>query len=65
MFVDAMMKTKMSCWIRLSKVLESDLWDVVATGMTGGALTWMNGKFRVVKELHVQPWPTCKSLLRP
>ena len=31
--------TTMSQWILLSKVPESDLWDVVATRMTGGALT--------------------------
>ena len=31
--------TKMSCRIRLSKIPESDLWDVVATQMFGGALT--------------------------
>ena len=31
--------TKMSCWICLSKALEDDLWDVVATRMSWGALT--------------------------
>ena len=29
--------TEMSHWIRLNKALEDDLWDVVATRMTGGA----------------------------
>ena len=28
--------TEMSRWIRLSKVPEDDLWDVVATRMSGG-----------------------------
>ena len=31
--------TEMLHWICLSKVLEDDLWDVVATWMSGGALT--------------------------
>ena len=31
--------TEMSHWIRMSKVLESDLWDVMAIRMSGGALT--------------------------
>ena len=34
--------TEMSRWIRLSKVAESDLWDVVATCATGVALTWIS-----------------------
>ena len=31
--------TEMLCWIHLSKVPEDDLRDVVATRMSGGALT--------------------------
>ena len=31
--------TEMLHWIRLSMVPEDDLWDVVATQMSGGALT--------------------------
>ena len=48
----------MSHWIRLSKVPETDLWDVVATQMFGGALTWINVKWHAMEELDVQPWPT-------
>ena len=36
--------TEMLCWIRLSKVPKTDLWDVVATRMSGGALTWINAR---------------------
>lgn len=45
-------------WIHLSKVPEVGLWDVVATHMSGGALTWINAKLCVVEELGVAPWPT-------
>ena len=50
--------TEMSYWIRLSKVPENDLWDVVATRITRGVLTMINAKLRTAKELGVQPWPT-------
>lgn len=50
--------TEMSHWIRLSKVPDADLWDVVATRMTGGALTWINAKLRAVEELGVVAWPS-------
>ena len=33
---------EMQNWTRLSKVLESDLWDVMETRMIGGARTWIN-----------------------
>ena len=43
--------TEMSRWIRLSKVPEADLWDVVATRMSGGALTWINARMSPAEEL--------------
>ena len=46
----------MSHWIRLSKVLEDDLWDVVASRMSRGALTWINAKMSVADEWGVRPW---------
>ena len=48
--------TEISRWIRLSKVLEDDLWDVVATHVIGGALTWINARMSATKELGVRPW---------
>ena len=39
-----------------SKVLEDDLWDVVAALMFGGALTWINARMSVADELGVRPW---------
>ena len=55
---------QMSHWIRLSKVLESDLWDVVATRMTWGVLTWINNKLCVAEELDVQQWPTWQVFVK-
>ena len=54
----------MSCWIRLSKAPEDDLWDVVATRMTRDALTWMNTKVHIVEELEVRPWPTRQVIVK-
>ena len=47
----------MSHWIHLSKVPETDLWDVAATRMTVEAtLTWVNVKMSAAKEeLGVRP----------
>ena len=47
---------KMSHWIHLSKVLEDDLWDVVAIRMSGGGHTWINARMSVAEELGVRPW---------
>lgn len=43
--------TEISCQIRLLKVPETDLWDVVATRMIGGALTQINAKLYAAEQL--------------
>ena len=48
--------TKMSHWIHLSKVPEADLWDLVATRMSRGVLTWINARMSVAEKLGVRPW---------
>ena len=55
---------KMSYWIHLSKVLDSDLWDVLATRMSGEALTWMNTKLNAKKPLGSVPWPEWQAFVR-
>ena len=47
---------EMSCWIHLSKVPKDNLWDVVATRMSGGALTRVNTRMSIAKELGDRPW---------
>ena len=54
--------TEMSHWIPLSKVPEDGLWDVVATRMSGGALTWINARMSATEELGVRPWVSWKAL---
>lgn len=54
---------EMTCWAWLSKVPKSDLWDVVATCMIGGVLTWMNAKLHTMKELGVTSWPTGQAFV--
>ena len=53
--------TEMLCWICLSKVPEADLWDVVATRMSRGALTWINARMSAAEELGVRPWVSWKA----
>ena len=36
----------MARWVKLSRIPQGDLWDVIATPMTGGAATWINAKLR-------------------
>ena len=53
--------TEMLYWIRLSKVPKDDLWDVVATRMARGALTWINARMSVAEDLGVRPWVSWKA----
>ena len=56
--------TEMSHWIRLSKVPEVDLWDVVATRMSRGVLTWINARMSVANELGVRPWVSWQAFAK-
>ena len=53
----------MSHWIHLSKVLDSDLWDVVATMMSGGDLTWMDTKLNTIEQCGSTPWPEWQAFV--
>ena len=55
--------TEMSRWIHLSKVPNNDLWAVVATRMSGGALTWMNTKLNVAKQWGGGPLPEWQAFV--
>ncbi len=46
----------MSRWLRLSRVNDTDRWDVVATRMSGGAVTWMNWKLWEADRERTVPW---------
>ena len=43
-------------YIKLSKVLVSDLWDVVATYMSGGPFNKMNTKLHAKEETREALW---------
>lgn len=46
----------MERWLRLSRVGIADRWDVVATRMSGGAVTWMNSRLRDAAEGREALW---------
>ena len=47
---------EMAHWVKLSRIPQDDLWDVIATRMTGGAATWINAKLRDAEVGGNQPW---------
>ena len=47
---------EMARWLKLSRIPQGDLWDVIATRMTGGAATWNNAKLRDAELSGGEPW---------
>ena len=47
----------------LSKILDNEFWDVVATKMSSGALTWMNTKLNAAEQWGGEPWPEWQAFV--
>ena len=46
----------MAHWLKLSRIPQADLWDVIATRIIGGAATWINAKLRDAELSGREPW---------
>ena len=54
-------------WICLCEILESNIWGLVATRITEGALIWINARFHIaqgIKVIALPSWNNFNTILK-